>query len=592
MAAGPLTLNRRQKDAVGHEGHLALSACPGSGKTRVIVAKLLQCVDALEGSSRRVGCITYTNAAVAEIESRLRQLGGLAVVKYADVGTIHSFCLNHILRPYHHLLPELEHGYEVTPPDCEWFQDVVRRIGRRFELRAWTLDRFSSVQRQPDGSLFLPDGVPLLAAQQLCEELAAAGRISLSDIVFYSLQLVLTFPYIGRNVGSRFRWLIVDEFQDTTVTQVEIFRVIHGFGRTTFFVVGDPNQSILGFAGASPHLMGEFAARMGAKTDIVLNENYRCSRKIVEVAERIFPLVPPMVSVGATQGCAIAPMYNSAGTPFDCVWDHFLPALGEHGIGLGEAAVLAPWWTTLFGLGRRLRERSIPIVGPGARPYKGLALFAQFSEAAGAYLSSLDADEYARLRRAFFWLVLNTIGDPDWRVYSFDGKRVLARLIAAARDCKERDDSAVGFLETFVREVGRILVAEGYISEGHENLLRESADTMIAGIETNLPDLTSVSIDFLAMFARPADCLQLLTMHGGKGREFDAVAVVDVHDDKVPHWSADDSGVRESKRLMYVASTRARKLLMFFSDTSRADNLPSRFLGAQGLRLITGMRTI
>ena len=328
------------------------------------------------------------------------------------------------------------------------------------------------------------------------------------------------------------------------------------------------------------------ADHIGAKSDIVLNGNYRCSQKIVDVSERLYRLKPQMVAVGEYRRYPVAPTYARAETPFDCVWDYFLPALDELEIDLGDAAVLAPWWVTLFGLGRRLRERNIPIVGPGARPYKGSSLFAQFSEAIGAYLVSLDADEYARLRRAFFWLILNTVGEPDWRVYRFDGKRVLARLVSAARECKMQDESAVGFLDKFVSQVGKVLVSEGYIPEDRESLLRESTDLMISGIKTNLTDSMNVSVDFLAMFARPKECLQLLTMHGAKGREFDAVAVVDVHDDKVPHWSAEGAEIEEAKRLMYVASTRGRKFVMFFSDTSKPRNAPSRFLGATGLQMV------
>ena len=586
MASERLSLNPRQKEAVLHDGHVSLSACPGSGKTRVIVAKLLRCVEALEGGTRRAGCITYTNAGVAEIESRLHQLGGAMVDDYAEIGTIHSFCLNNILRPYHRLHPELANGYEITSPDCDWFQDLVRQIAQDHGLRAWARDRFAGVHRQPDGLLFVPQGISLSAATEFCAALASTNRISLSDIVFYSFQLVLGYPFVCRDVASRFRWLIVDEFQDTTVTQVEIFKLIYALRRTEFFMVGDPNQSILGFAGARPDLMGEFGDHIGAKSDIILNGNYRCSQKIVDVSERLYGLKPRMVAVGRYRGYPVAPTYAQASTPFDCVWDYFLPALDELEIGLGDAAVLAPWWVTLFGLGRRLRERNIPIVGPGARPYKGSSLFAQFAEATGAYLSSLDVDEYARLRRTFFWLVLNTVGEPDWRVYRFDGKRVLARLVSAARECKVQDESAVGFLDQFVLQVGNILVSEGYIPEDHEALLRESVDVMISGIEENLPAATNVSVDFLAMFARPKECLQLLTMHGAKGREFDAVAVVDLHDNKVPHWSAEGAEVEEAKRLMYVASTRGRKFVMFFSDTSNPRNAPSRFLGATGLQMV------
>lgn len=586
MDSERLSLNAGQKSAVQHEGHICLTACPGSGKTRAIVAKVLRCGDALEGGTRRVGCITYTNSGVAEIESRLRQQGGSVVANYAEVGTIHSFCLNNIVRPYHRMLRELQDGYEVTPPDCEWFQEVVRNIALNYGLKGWVRDRFRHIQRQPDGSLRVPDGIPLDAAIDLYTQMASVNRISLSDIVFYSFRILSKFPFICRNVSSRFQWLVVDEFQDTTVTQVEILKLIHSHRRTEFFMVGDPNQSILGFTGARPDLMGDFGVHIRARSDIVLNENYRCSQKIVEVAERLYRSAPKMVAAGKWRGYPVVPTYDRSATAFDCIWDYFLPTLDELEINLGNSAILAPWWITLFEVGRQLRDHDVPIVGRGSRPYKGDTAFAQFAESTGAYLSTLDVDEYARLRRAFFWLVLSITGDLNWRIYRFDGKRVLSRLVSAARKCRLQDESAVGFLDRFVSQVGIILVSEDYISESDKALLRESADTMIEGIESNLPDPANVSVDFLSMFARPMECLQLLTMHSAKGREFDAVAVIDVHDDKVPHWTAEAEEVEEAKRLMYVASTRARKLLMFFSDTSDSRNRPSRFLGAEGLQLV------
>ena len=507
MDSERLSLNSSQKIAVRHNGHVSLAACPGSGKTRAIVAKVLRCVDALEGGTRRVGCITYTNAGVAEIESRLRQHGGPIVQDYAEVGTIHSFCLNNILRPYHEILSELKDGYEVTSPDCDWFQDLVQRLARNYRLKVWVRDRFSGIQRQVDGSLWVPDGIPIEAANNFCAEMAAAGRISLSDIVFYSFQIGSRCPYIYRGVASRFRWLVVDEFQDTTAIQVEILKLIHAHQRTEFFIVGDPNQSILGFAGARPDLMGAFGVHIGAKSDIVLNENYRCSGKIVEVAQRLYRSVPQMVAAGKWGGYPAIPIYEEASTPFECIWDYFLPALDERQIDLGDAAVLAPWWVTLFELGRELRENDVPIIGRDARPYKGDTPFAQFAESTGAYLSSLDVDEYARLRRAFFWLMLNITGDPNWRVFRYEGKRVLSRLVAAARRCKLQDKSAVGFLDAFVDQASIILVSEGYVSQNGKALLRESADTMIEGINSRLPDPINVSVDFLAMFARPKECL-------------------------------------------------------------------------------------
>jgi DNA helicase-2/ATP-dependent DNA helicase PcrA len=98
-------------------------------------------------------------------------------------------------------------------------------------------------------------------------------------------------------------------------------------------------------------------------------------------------------------------------------------------------------------------------------------------------------------------------------------------------------------------------------------------------------------IDDLGIFARPGDCIQLLTVHKAKGREFEAVAVIDAHDGRIPHFSISritDEGERraqydESRRVVYVAATRAMRLLMFFSDRTDYRNRPTPFLAEMDL---------
>ena len=102
-----IPLTPEQKLAVAAKSHLLLTACPGSGKTRVILAKLLELADEVAGTPNFISCITYTNAAVDEIEHRLRKFGGQETADKCHVATIHSFCLQNILKPYHWLIPEL-----------------------------------------------------------------------------------------------------------------------------------------------------------------------------------------------------------------------------------------------------------------------------------------------------------------------------------------------------------------------------------------------------------------------------------------------------------------------------------------------------
>lgn len=97
-----MKLNRQQKESIFHEGNMSLVSCPGSGKTHTIVTRLLRCMDEVRDTTRRIGCITYTKAAVNEIQHRLSlYLGRDEYEDKFDIGTIHSFCLNNIFRPNH-----------------------------------------------------------------------------------------------------------------------------------------------------------------------------------------------------------------------------------------------------------------------------------------------------------------------------------------------------------------------------------------------------------------------------------------------------------------------------------------------------------
>ena len=110
---------------------------------------------------------------------------------------------------------------------------------------------------------------------------------------------------------------------------------------------------------------------------------------------------------------------------------------------------------------------------------------------------------------------------------------------------------------------------------------------MVSSIRQHIDDANNLSVDYLGLFARPRDCIHLLTMHRAKGKEFDAVAVVDMHEGKVPHFkSTQFEQLEETKRLLYVATTRARKLIMYITDSFDARNRPSRYLGPHGINIL------
>ncbi|MFC1763619.1 3'-5' exonuclease [Planctomycetota bacterium] len=108
-------------------------------------------------------------------------------------------------------------------------------------------------------------------------------------------------------------------------------------------------------------------------------------------------------------------------------------------------------------------------------------------------------------------------------------------------------------------------------------------------MERNKIDTANLPVDDLGMSTDTTNSMNLITMHKTKGREFDAVAIIDIHDRKVPDYRAirdnDMARIEEGRRLLYVAITRAKKLLLYVTDHEYSQNNPSRFLGNQGLGL-------
>jgi DNA helicase-2/ATP-dependent DNA helicase PcrA len=585
-----MRLTEEQRAAVAEPGHVCLISCPGSGKTRAIVAKLVYCIEAVKGTTRRVACITHTNPAADEVDARLRQTCFAGEDRYYEVATIHGFALQNILRPFHGLLPHLKNGFTILPSDAEAYLERVRELRRSYDLRQHEVELLEQIQREPDGAL--SERIPLSPdiQREWCAWLDENAFVTLNEIVYYSGRLVSTFPHIGSALASRFAYILVDEFQDSSPSQVLILRVIHRYRRTTFFCVGDPNQSIYRFAGASPELLTDFAAEIGANRDLRLTANFRSSAAICTHAERLCASNPPMRALGAHANCRIAPVHYTVATPFEGIVDYFLPAVREAGIGLGSVAILASWWVSLFNLARELRANDIPAIGPGARPYKRSHLIAQLIEAVGAHLESPEPAIALAVQRSLMILIANITGSAPYSIFRFKGRIVVCKLLKEAAAARATSPYAVNWIAEATERFSTILLEAEMLSADAVRVLRESAAEMVSDIQDREGGAI-LTVEDMSIFARPKHCIQLLTVHKAKGREFEAVAVIDAHDGRFPHFTISQMAPGpernaqhdESRRVVYVATTRAMRILMFFTDTSHPRNTPSPFLAEMGL---------
>jgi DNA helicase-2/ATP-dependent DNA helicase PcrA len=482
-----MVLTNEQTAAVRCDDSVMLTACPGSGKTRVIVSKLIRVVDDVRDTPRAVACIIYTNVAVYEIESRLRQHIQPGDDRYFDIGTIHSFCLNNIFRPFCHLIDGFSKGFKVLTTDSDEFEKCVSVVCSKFgrhSLKFKDFDEFTQLRLSPDGkpvgNAIEHGGVTVELAEAYWKYCSERGFIDFANIIYYSLRLLREHPEILDAVASKFAWLLVDEFQDTTDLQVEILTLIAKRGRTRFLLVGDPIQSIYRFAGARPDLAEKFAADISARTDLSLSGNFRSSNPIIANAELLFPRKPPMTALGEAKVYTEVATREHGTSSFNIIMDHFLPTLASLGIPIGEAAILAPSWYALFPLARRLREAGISIVGPGARPYRRNRQFAPLAEQLCGYLMEPRPESIIAIERTLFNTVLDVTGHAQFDIFSYTGRVVVFQLIAKAQKLFVKNMGAVAWMEaaatSFFRNYGGMWLSDQrgtrcifYVGRRHED---------------------------------------------------------------------------------------------------------------------------
>jgi DNA helicase-2/ATP-dependent DNA helicase PcrA len=583
-----MMLTEEQKKAVTCDEHLMLTACPGSGKTRVIISKLARCLDEVRGTPRAIACITYTNAAVQEIESRLRHHIQPGDDGYFDICTIHSFCLTHIFRPFSYLVKGYEKGFKVLSRDSADFEKLATAVFsdfRRFDPQFQDFEDFSMLRMDaagnPVGQGIDRGGLTPEIARAYWEHIQKAGYIDFSNIIFHSVTLLRQRPEVLAYVSSKFAWILVDEFQDTTDLQVELLSLVASQGRTRFLLVGDPYQSIFSFAGARPDLANTLAQAIEARTDLHLSGNFRSSAKILEDANKLCPRVPTMNAVGPDALFGKDSEWQHGESAFDVITDHFLPVLDALKIPVGEAAILAPTWYSLFPLGHRLREFGVTIVGPGARPYRRKSQFAPLAEQVCGYFMEPTSDSIVALERTLFNTVLDLTGRSRFDIFSYEGRCVVFALLQEAERLYKEHIGGVAWLEAAAESFAQILIEKEYLSQAERSLFSSSVEDMKRDMQKNKVDLANLTTDDLGIYASPDSALKLSTIHNAKGREYQAVAIIDAHEGRIPSYLAQTpEGIEEGKRLFYVAVTRAKKFLLYVTDSSNHRNTASRFLKA------------
>ncbi|MEH7741601.1 ATP-dependent helicase [Bacillus subtilis] len=266
------------------ENSIVVHAGPGSGKTTLLIQRLKYIIENRKKSYSGIACITYTNAAKDEIISRL-QKEQIVPPKEFFIGTIHSFLYENVIKPYSHLLNQNEQ-FKVTP--IGFVRGLKREVGEilnkpQYSIRESELAAFESLGHDKDGRPYCFRGkIPSQVAREWKKMLKQKGYIDQQTAIYVSYEILKKYEHIKKAFSLRFPFILMDEYQDVTYYQDKVFSLLT---HSSFFCVGDANQSIFSFTGAEPIIFTSKDKDEKFKRYNLIN-NFRSTSNIVQFTNR------------------------------------------------------------------------------------------------------------------------------------------------------------------------------------------------------------------------------------------------------------------------------------------------------------------
>jgi DNA helicase-2/ATP-dependent DNA helicase PcrA len=620
-------LNPAQREAVLHtEGPVLVVAGAGSGKTRVLTRRIAHLLGAVGVKPPEILAITFTNKAAGEMRERVERLVGLPA-RAAWVMTFHSACGRILRREAQRL------GYRSNFTIYDQ-ADQVRLVRRCLE----------ELERDP--KRFTPRGIHsqisnaknrLVSAEEYAERVASfydqtvaevyglyqqrlfgSNAVDFDDLLFRTVDVLERFPEARQKWQAAFRYVLVDEYQDTNHAQYRLLQLLAEKHRNVF-AVGDPDQSIYAFRGADIRNVLEFERDFDGAYAIALEQNYRSTQNILDAANGVIRHNRERKEKNLWSELGEGEPVRVVEVEDEHAEARYVAAeialLVEEGFSGSEVAVFYRTNAQSRVLedvlvrqgiayqvigGPRFYERAevkdlIAYLQVIDNPYDAVSLLRianrprrGIGDSTLARLTTWADQREVSLWEATAEAELAGVGAaPQKAVKAFRG--TIESLMAAALDLEvpeliEAVLERSGYLEAL--EAERTIEAQGRIENLQElvSVAREWRE------EAQEPSLSAFLQEVSLYSDQDAirgdgSLVTLMTLHNAKGLEFRGVYMIGMEEGIFPHSrSIEEQGIEEERRLCYVGMTRAQERLTLLHASSRMlyggrnHNLPSRFL--------------
>lgn len=612
-------LNEQQKEGVfTTEGAVLILAGAGSGKTGVLTHRIAHLIDDLGVNSYNILAITFTNKAAKEMKERVDRLVGMGADS-AWIMTFHAACVR-ILRRY---ICRIGYDNNFTIYDTDDQKSVIKDILKRKNLdpKQYKDRTILSVISNAKDNLISPDDMYQSSGgnyntmktaeiyREYQEQLKKNNAVDFDDIIGLTVKLFNEDKEVLRYYQERFRYIMVDEYQDTNRAQFNLIRLLAG-GHGNLCVVGDDDQSIYKFRGADINNILDFEKYFNDTKIIKLEQNYRSTQKILDVANEVIKN-----NAGRKDKRLWTSVKDGTKVIFNVYENGYEEARGiaediahrhlHDRKDYSDFAILYRTNAQSRSLEEKLIEKNIPY-----RIYGGINFYARREiKDILAYLKTIDnaRDDLAVKR------ILNvpkrgigaaSVAKVDDYAYEND-----ITFYVALRQAKEVPglQRAVSKVEGFVTQIEVLKSKSQYIGVGKliEEIIEtvgysdyidaeSESDEQATERRQNIDELISKAVQYEETVDEPSlsgfleevalvadidnldennDMVSLMTIHSAKGLEFPIVYLAGMEDGLFPSYmsisTGDESDIEEERRLCYVGITRAKETLIMSAARMR-----------------------
>lgn len=546
-AIAELRSNDRQWEAFEEQGHCAVVAPPGSGKTKLLTTKLAHALahEEIRGP-RGAACITMTNEAALQLRRRLRALG---VGRHPNlfVGTVHAFALSRIVVPFAAAAGRSDLAASRFATDAE-FRDAFNAAFAAMDFRSYERDEILHTTAKARQRLDLSGnrmlGGPPVAemARRLQSELEARRLYDFHDLVRHAVELVEGHEWVGAVLAATYRRVYVDEYQDLAPGLDRIVRgmTLRSDNDSTLFAVGDPDQAIYAFSGAHPELLRTLAQEPEVHC-VPLEHNYRCATGIIEISLRALG-EHREVSGERSGGSVVLHQVTGGESAQTAKALELVQAAADRGVAFEEIAIIAPWGSDRDRCADLLREKGIPVYARTDEHWRTTSL-----------TMLLEVMASWAVRRDAAGIGLHELLETCSAIVAASREHAVLRDVTSVLLTTNGNGSGTDFVEGVTAAALQAYADDPTASEDARELARMRSALAVGG---RAEDMT---VDDLGARARAPGHVMAATIHGAKGLEFDVVVLVGADEGGLPGFDPSEEDIAEGRRKFYVSITRARE---------------------------------